>query len=39
MDYGDILKRAWRVTWRYKALRVLGFFAGSMDEPCLGEPR
>jgi hypothetical protein len=29
MDYGDILKRAWRVTWRYKALWVLGFFAGA----------
>jgi len=28
MDYGDILKRAWRITWRYKALWVLGLFAG-----------
>lgn len=29
MDYGDILKRAWNVTWRYKVLWVLGFFAGA----------
>lgn len=29
MDYGDILKRAWRVTWRYKALWVLGLFVGA----------
>jgi hypothetical protein len=29
MDYGDILKRAWNVTWRYKALWVLGFFVGG----------
>ncbi len=28
MDYGDILKRSWRITWRYKALWVLGIFAG-----------
>jgi hypothetical protein len=29
MDYTDILKRAWRVTWKYKALWVLGFFVGG----------
>jgi hypothetical protein len=29
MDYGDILKRAWNVTWRYKALWVLGLFVGG----------
>jgi hypothetical protein len=29
MDYTDILKRAWRVTWRYKILWVLGIFAGT----------
>jgi hypothetical protein len=29
MDYGDIIKRAWRVTWRYKALCILGLFAGA----------
>lgn len=29
MDYGDIIKRAWRVTWRYKALWILGLFAGA----------
>lgn len=28
MQYGDIIKRAWRITWRYKALWVLGLFAG-----------
>lgn len=29
MDYFDILKRAWSITWRYKALWVLGLFAGA----------
>jgi len=29
MDYLDILKRAWNITWRYKALWVLGFFAAA----------
>jgi hypothetical protein len=28
VDYLDILKRAWTITWRYKALWVLGLFAG-----------
>lgn len=28
MKYGDIIKRAWTITWRYKALWVLGIFAG-----------
>lgn len=28
MGYGDIIKRAWRITWRYRALWVLGLFAG-----------
>jgi hypothetical protein len=28
MDYSAIIKRAWQVTWRYKALWVLGVFAG-----------
>lgn len=28
MQYGDIIKRAWRITWRHKALWVLGLFAG-----------
>lgn len=28
MSYGDIIKGAWRITWRYKALWVLGLFAG-----------
>lgn len=27
--YLDILKRAWTITWRYKALWVLGLFAGT----------
>lgn len=29
MDYWAILKRAWQITWRYKALWVLGLFAGA----------
>lgn len=28
MDYGAIIKRSWQITWRYKALWVLGIFAG-----------
>ncbi len=28
MDWGGIIKRAWAVTWQYKALWVLGIFAG-----------
>ncbi len=31
MDYIDLLKRAWNITWRYKALWVLGLFAGAMS--------
>lgn len=29
MDYFGILKRAWNITWKYKALWVLGLFAGA----------
>ena len=29
MDYFDVLKKAWHITWRYKALWVLGLFAGA----------
>jgi len=29
VDYFGILKRAWELTWKYKALWVLGFFAAS----------
>ncbi len=29
MDYFDILKRAWNITWKYKMLWVLGLFAGA----------
>ncbi len=29
MDYMGILGKAWRVTWRYKALWVFGLFAGA----------
>ncbi|MGB4593616.1 MAG: hypothetical protein WBI63_07600 [Coriobacteriia bacterium] len=29
MDYFEILKRAWKVTWKYKALWILGFFVGA----------
>jgi hypothetical protein len=28
MGFGDIVKRAWEITWRYKVLWVLGIFAG-----------
>lgn len=28
MDFGGIIKRSWQITWRYKALWVLGIFAG-----------
>lgn len=28
MGFVDIIKRAWRITWRYKALWILGLFAG-----------
>lgn len=28
MDFGAIIKRAWQITWRYKALWALGVFAG-----------
>lgn len=27
MDFGRVLSRAWQITWRYKALWVLGFLA------------
>ncbi|NTW28062.1 MAG: hypothetical protein HGA39_01680 [Coriobacteriia bacterium] len=28
MKYGEIVKKAWGITWRYRALWVLGMFAG-----------
>jgi hypothetical protein len=28
MDYGKVLSRAWQITWRWKALWILGFLAG-----------
>lgn len=28
MDYGRIISRAWKITWRYRALWILGIFAG-----------
>lgn len=28
MEYGAIIKRAWQITWRHKALWILGVFAG-----------
>jgi hypothetical protein len=28
MDYGAVLGRAWHITWRYKALWILGILAG-----------
>lgn len=29
MDYFGVLKKAWNITWRYKALWILGLFAGA----------
>jgi hypothetical protein len=29
VDYLEILKKAWQITWRYKMLWVLGLFAGA----------
>lgn len=29
MDFGAIIKRSWQVTWRYRALWILGLFAGA----------
>jgi hypothetical protein len=29
MNYSDVLKRAWTVTWRYKILWLFGLFAGA----------
>lgn len=29
MDYGGIVKEAWRVTWRYKILWIFGLFVGA----------
>jgi len=29
VDHLGVLKKAWRITWRYKALWVLGLFAGA----------
>ena len=28
MGFGDIIKRSWRITWHYRALWLLGLFAG-----------
>ncbi len=28
MEFGSIIKRSWQITWKYKALWVLGVFAG-----------
>lgn len=38
MDYFDLLKRAWKITWRYKALWVLGLFAGVASGSSGGSP-
>lgn len=29
MDHFDIVKRAWRITWKYKVLWILGLFVGA----------
>jgi hypothetical protein len=30
MEYGELIRQAWRTTWRYKSLWVLGLFAGGV---------
>lgn len=29
MDFGGIIKRSWQLSWQYRSLWVLGFFAGA----------
>lgn len=36
MDYGSLIGRAWRVTWRYRFLWALGLFAPSSVSSCGG---
>lgn len=31
MNYGEVLERAWRITWRFKGLWVLGILAGCSN--------
>ena len=34
MDYGSLIRQAWRFTWRFKFLWVLGLFAPSTVGSC-----
>ena len=38
MDYGALVSRAWRLTWRHRFLWVLGLFAASTTGSCSGSP-
>jgi len=28
MDYGEVLSKAWQITWKYKVLWIFGILAG-----------
>lgn len=34
MDFNDVLRSAWAITWRHRFLWVLGFFAGTPASSC-----
>src|SRR6266516_640188 len=36
MEYGNLVRRAWRLTWRNRFLWVLGLFAPSTVVSCSG---
>lgn len=38
MDYGNLIRRAWNLTWRHRFLWVLGLFATSMGGSCSAAP-
>ena len=34
--YGEVIRRAWQLTWRHRALWVLGLLAGGVTAPSFG---
>jgi hypothetical protein len=36
MDYGNLVRRSWLLTWRHRFLWVLGLFAGGAGVQCSG---
>jgi hypothetical protein len=38
MDYGTLVSRAWRLTWRHRFMWVLGLVAASTTGSCSGSP-